>query len=397
MSLSDLTLSRMKKGKQGEGRRGQQKGKKGNGGTPVRFAVIGQGHFAQAAVLPAFAQADGCTLSALFSDDETKLRALRRRYGVAAALGYEHFDEYLGSGEIDAVYIALPNDLHVDYTLRAARAGVHVLSEKPLATNSGDAERMVAACAEHRVQLMTAYRLHFEPATLEAIERVQGGDIGVPRFFSSTFAMQVEDDNIRTRRARGGGPLLDLGIYCVNAARSLFRAEPIEVTAMAARIRGDRRFREVDEQVSALLRFPGDRLAQLTCSFGAYDHSTLTVIGTKGRVRMDPAYEYAEGLTLQTEITGRKPQSRTYPKVDQVAAELVAFARGVREGRAPEPSGEEGLADVRVLEAIQRATESGRAEKIVPVAKRARPSKKQEIRRKPHGMPELVGVEAPSR
>ena len=179
---------------------------------------------------------------------------------------------------------------------------------------------------------MIAYRLHFEGATLEAIERVRRGDIGRPRFFSSTFAMQVKEDNIRTRRARGGGPLLDLGIYCVNAARALFRAEPVEVVGdERAASRGDRRFREIDEQVTAVLRFPGDRLAQLTCSFGAADHSALTVIGEKGRLRMDPAYDYAGDLTVEVDVTGKRPQRKTFRKRDQIAAELVGFARAIRE------------------------------------------------------------------
>jgi glucose-fructose oxidoreductase len=364
---------------------------------PVRFAVIGQGYFAQSAVLPGFRQARNCELRAIFSQDQTKLRALRRKYGVAAALGYEQFDDYLRSGEVDAVYVALPNDMHHEYAVRAARAGVHVLCEKPIATSSRDAERMIAACADSGVKLMVGYRLHFEGATLDAVERVQRGEIGRPRFISTTFAMQVADDNIRTRRARGGGPLLDLGIYCVNGARALFRAEPTEVLAMSETVPGDRRFKEIDEQVSALLRFPGERLAQLTCSFGAYDHSTLVVIGDKGRIRMDPAYEYASGLTVEVEAANRRPVRKTFPKRDQIAAELVAFARCIRENRDPEPSGQEGLADILVLEAIQRAAESGRAEPVAPIRRRRRPSKAQSIRRKPHGMPEVVHAEAPSR
>jgi glucose-fructose oxidoreductase len=363
----------------------------------VRYAVIGQGYFAQGAVLPAFKEADGCDLRAIFSSDETKLRALKRKYGVAVALGYDQYDDYLRSGEVDAVYIALPNDMHANYALRAARAGVHVLCEKPLATNSDDAERMMSVCAGNGVKLMTAYRLHFEGATLEAIERVRRGDIGRPRFFSSTFALQVQHDNIRTRRARGGGPLLDLGIYCVNAARSLFRAEPLEVSAMSARVRRDRRFKEIDEQMAALLRFPEDRLAQFSCSFGAYDHSALAVVGDKGRIRMDPAYDYAGPLTVEVEITGKRPQRKTFGKRDQVAAELIAFARCIREDREPEPSGEEGLADLCVLEAIQRAVESGRAERVERISRRARPSKTQAIRRKPHGMPELVHAQPAGR
>src|SRR6476660_5127721 len=115
--------------------------------TKVRFAVIGQGHFAQSSILPAFENARRCELAAIFSDDATKLRLLRRRYGVEHALAYDHYDDLLASGAVDAVYIALPNDQHAEYTLRAARAGVHVLCEKPMAASSHEAERMIAACA----------------------------------------------------------------------------------------------------------------------------------------------------------------------------------------------------------------------------------------------------------
>jgi len=369
----------------------------GRTGDPLRFAVIGQGYFAQAAILPAFNSSRGCELRAIFSDDDEKLSALRKKYGVAMALGYDQYDEYLRSGEIDAVYIALPNDLHRDYTVRAARAGIHVLVEKPIGLDADEAERMKLVCEESNVKLMVAYRLHFEGATLEAIERVASGTIGRPRFFSTTFAMQVEQGNIRTRGERGGGPLLDLGVYCVNAARSLFRAEPISVTAMSATRGNDARFKEIDEQISAILRFPDDRLAQMTCSFGAYDHSSLTVVGEDGRIDMDPAYDYATELTVRTQVRGRKPQERRFPKRDQVAAELDAFAAYVREDREPEPSGEEGLADMRVLDAIQRAIETGRTEPVNRVVRRLRPSKRQEVTRSPHDMVALIHAASPGR
>jgi predicted dehydrogenase len=366
--------------------------------TTVRFAVIGQGYFAQAAVLPAFAGADGCELRAIFSDDDTKLRALKRKYSPSVALGYEHYDDYLRSGDVDAVYIALPNDMHADYAIRAARAGMHVLCEKPLAPNAREAARIAAACDDHGVKLMVAYRLHFEAANIEAVERVNRGEIGRPRFISSTFGMQVQEENIRTKRARAGGPLLDLGIYCVNACRYLFRAEPTAVSAFAASTRKDSRFAEIDEQVSAVLRFPGDRLAQILCSFGAYDHSSLTVVGEKGRLRLEPAYEYASDLVLEIEVEGRRPSRKRFAKRDQVAAELVAFARCIRDDVEPEPSGEEGVADLRVLDAITRSLESGRSEPVAgPQRRRRRPSKRQSIRRPPHGMPDLVHASPPGR
>jgi glucose-fructose oxidoreductase len=363
----------------------------------VRFAVIGQGHFAQSAVLPAFANADGCELQAIFSDDETKLRALKRKYEVAAALGYGQYIEYLHSREVDAVYIALPNDLHAEYAIHAARAGVHVLCEKPLATNVEQAELIADTCEQNRVKLMVAYRLHFEEANLEAIERVRRGDIGRPRFISTAFSMQVREGDIRTQRARGGGPLLDLGIYCVNAARNLFRAEPTEVVALSVRTEDDPRFDEVDEQVSAVLRFPDDRLAQLTCGFGAYDCSTLTIVGDKGALCLDPAFDHSTDLVLEAEVGGRKPVRKVFKQRDQVAAELVAFAKYVHEDREPEPSGQEGVADLRVLDAIQRALDSGRSEAIEGEARDRRPSKRQAIRRPPHEKPQLVHVESPTR
>jgi glucose-fructose oxidoreductase len=357
---------------------------------PVRFAVVGLGHFAQAAVLPAFARADGCELTALFSSDDVKRRKLARKYRPEASLGYDDYEAYLRNGEVDAVYIAVPNDRHADFAIRAARAGVHVLCEKPLAPDAGAATRIVAACNDAGVRLMVAYRLHFEAGNLEAIARLRRGEIGRPRFISTTFGLQVREGNIRTKKARAGGPLLDLGVYCVNAARYLFGAEPTSALAVAATTKGDARFAEIDEQVTAILTFPEERTAQLTCSFGAYDHSTITVVGTKGLLRLEPAYDYATPIALEAHVEGKRPARKVFPKRDQIAAELVAFARGVRGRGALEPSGEEGLADLRVTDAITRSLARGRAEPIAAVERGRRPSKRQAIRRAPHGMPPLV-------
>src|SRR5262249_37099296 len=151
----------------------------------------------------------------------------------------------------------------------AAAAGVHVICEKPMAVTSVECERMIEACDEARVKLMIAYRLHFEAANLAAVELLSSGELGEPRYFSSVFSQQVAPGNTRTTASHGGAPLLDVGIYCINAARYLFRAEPTDVVAAAATRAGDGRFRDVEEQVAALLRFPGERLASFTCSFGA--------------------------------------------------------------------------------------------------------------------------------
>ena len=137
------------------------------------------------------------------------------------------YDEYEAClAEVDAVYIALPNSMHAEYTLRAARAGVHVLCEKPMAVTAAECQRMIEACRQHHVKLMIAYRLHFETLNLKAIELVRRGQIGEPKFFNSSFSLTVRDGNIRTKAELGGGTLYDIGVYCINAARYLFRAEP---------------------------------------------------------------------------------------------------------------------------------------------------------------------------
>ena len=213
---------------------------------------------------------------------------------------------------------------------------------------------------------MVAYRLHFEEANLEAARIVRSGPAGrAPRIFSSLFTMQVEDPgNIRLKAASGGGTLYDIGIYCINAARTVFRAEPEEVVAFRA-TGPDARFREVDEMTSAVLRFPGERLATFTSSFGAADRGLYTVVGTKGSLDVEPAFEYAEAITHRLRI-GKRTERKRFPKRDQFAPEIVYFSDCVREGRDPEPSGAEGLADVRVIEALGRSAAEGRPVRLPP-------------------------------
>ncbi len=363
---------------------------------PIRYAVVGLGYISQVAVLPAFAHArENSQLVALFSDDPKKLKELGKKYRVSRTYSYEEYDDALREGGIDAVYIAVPNHLHRDYTVRAAEAGVHILCEKPMALTEADCEQMIQAAAQHNVKLMIAYRLHFEAANLKAVEAAQIHKLGEPRLFNSTFTMQVEDkDNYRLKKESGGGPLWDIGIYCINAARYLFQAEPQEVWSSAA-TGDDPRFTEVDEMNSVVMRFPGERLAAFTCSFGAADVSAYRIVGTKGDLRMEPAYELAEGLVQYLTIDG-KTTKKTFPKRDQFAPELVYFSNCIRENREPEPSGREGLADVRVIRA---ALDSGATRELVtltPADRQERPTMRQEIRRPPVQRPRLVRAKAPS-
>lgn len=388
----------------GQKRRGSagSNGKDGSGmGTAgkVRYGVVGLGWFAQVAILPAFAHAArNSQLVALFSDDPEKLKKLGRKYGIdpARLFGYEDYDRALRSGELDAVYIALPNHLHRDYTVRAARAGVHVLCEKPMAVTEKDCDAMIRAAADGGVRLMIAYRLHFEKANLEAVELVQSGKLGEPRIYNSVFCNSVEDeDNIRLNPIEeGGGTLYDIGIYCLNAARYLFRSEPEEVFAISAN-NGDARFANIDEMTSAVLKFPGERLATFTSSFGAASSHHYDVFGTKGSLRVEPAFEFAESMKHRVKI-GEREREKKFEKRDQVAPEILTFSDCILRGKEPEASGREGLADVRVIRALYRSAATGRPVRLPPFAKRDRPSLEQEVRRPPVGHQKLVEVDAPS-
>jgi predicted dehydrogenase len=374
--------------------------KKGSGGARrIRYGVVGLGWFAQTAILPAFAHAKkNSELAALFSEDPKKLEALGRKYGVPRERRFstDDFEEALSASGVDAVYIATPNDLHREFTVRAARSNVHVLCEKPMAVTERECEEMIAAASKSGVKLMIAYRLHFERANLEAVEIVNSGKLGEPRIYASVFCNNVKDlDNIRLNPIeKGGGTLYDIGIYCLNAARYLFRSEPVEVVALSAN-GGDPRFSETDEMTSAILKFPGERLATFTSSFGAASAHFYDVYGTKGRLRVEPAFEFAEGMAHELKI-GERKRTKKFAARDQVAPEILSFSECILENREPEPSGREGLADVRVIRALYESARTGRPVRLAPFEKRRRPSLEQEIRRPPTREPELVGVGKPS-
>jgi predicted dehydrogenase len=373
------------------------KRRRGSAKKVVRYAVIGLGHIAQAAMLPAFGHAKrNSQLVALVSGSATKLKTLGRRYRVPQLCDYREADALFNSGEIDAVYIALPNDLHKEWAVRAARAGLHVLCEKPMAVTARDCEAMIRAATAAGVKLMVAYRLHFEAGNLEAVQQARRGALGDLRFFSSDFSMQVREKNIRLKRAKGGGPLYDIGIYCINAARATLGEEPRSVFATATRSR-DRRFREVEETVVAAMRFKDERLASFSCSFGGADRSTYTVTGTRGSITLDPAYEYAEGTESRLRL-GKRTRTRRFAKRDQFAAELEYFSQCILDNRAPEPGGAEGLADLRAIEAMHRSIESGRWVNVTMPAPGLRSTTGRNIRRPPVPRePDLIGVKSASR
>jgi glucose-fructose oxidoreductase len=351
----------------------------GNGRRKVRYGVVGLGWISQSALMPGFEQATkNSELVALFSDDAEKLQKLGRKYGVKQQYTYDDFEKGLAEAQVDAVYIGLPNHMHAEYTIRAAKAGVHVLCEKPMAVTEAECERMIKACRDNNVKLMIAYRLHLEPANLNAIELVKQGKLGDPRFFVSTHTMDVEPGNIRLDPVdMGGGPIYDIGVYCINAARYIMQAEPEEVFARFQR-NDDPRFRDSEEMASVVMQFPGNRLASFTCSFNAAKVSTYSVIGTKGTLTLDPAYGYGDPLKHEL-VMGGKTQTKEWKPTDQFGAQLLYFSDCVLNDKEPEPNGAEGLADVHVIRAIHQSARTNKPVAVKPIQKNARPSAKQKV------------------
>lgn len=366
---------------------------------PIRYAAVGLGWFTQVAALPAFEHArETSRIAGLVSGDDEKLAELGERYGVPEKnrVGYDGYDELLGSGEVDAVYIGLPNHLHREYTVRAAEAGVHVLCEKPMAVTEEECRAMIDAAEANGVKLMIAYRLHFEAMNLRAAELVRSGRLGDPRLYDAVFSNPVENpDDIRLNPIeKGGGTVYDIGIYCINAARYLFRSMPERVAAFSASS-GDPRFRDCDETTSAILRFPDDRLATFISTFGGSDRNAFRLVGTEGDLLGEPAFDFKEDLKLRWTI-GEETGEEEYETRDQIAPELDYFSRSVQEGRDPEPGGLEGLADVRIIQAIyESARRGGEPQEIEPVEGLTYPDPGQEEHRPAPGEQDLVNVETP--
>jgi len=301
-------------------------------------------------------------MTAIVSGSPDAARKLADFYGIETITGYDGYDGLLASGAVDAVYIALPNPMHANYAIRALDRGIHAMVEKPLALTVEECDAMIAASDRTGAHLMTAYRLHNEPGTVEVLEMIRRGEIGRPRLFSSVFSFQSDPGNHRLLAKNWGGPLQDIGVYCLNAARHVFGAEPVEAIAMRGH-GDDPRFTEVEETLSATLRFPGDAIATFTVSFGAAPRDMYRVLGTKGEIVVDPGYRFETAVSVRLFRDGRMTEHR-FDKTDNFGGQTEYFSDCILNGERPESDGGEGLADVRALRAIEAASLTGKAQTI---------------------------------
>ncbi|MCE2563560.1 Gfo/Idh/MocA family protein [Komagataeibacter sp. FNDCF1] len=334
--------------------------------TPkIRYAVVGVGQISQQAFMPGMARATNSVLSALVTGDPQKARKLAARYGIPA-YHYDDLPELLRSGDIDAVYLATPNALHRRYGVPVLEAGLHLLLEKPMATSVADCEALIEAQRRGGGRLMVAYRLHCEPGTVELISRCRNGDFGHLMAFSSTFGQNIAEANHRGHGGYWSGPVPDMGTYPLNAVRNLFAREPVEVHATGSRTPG--RHFDFDDTVSVILRFAEGRLAHFLVSYACAPVENLTLVGDRGSVMATPCYTFGPtiGITYTTTIDGRQ-ETRRHDPVEQFGGEIFYFSDCILHGHDPEPDGDEGLRDVRVLAAIERALQTGQPQKLDPI------------------------------
>ncbi|TLU71880.1 Gfo/Idh/MocA family protein [Lichenicoccus roseus] len=362
----------------------------------VRYAIVGLGDISQEALLPGVSHTGNSEVTAFVTGDAEKARKLGEMYGVTETYRYDEFDQLLHSGLVDAIYLATPNWRHAEFIIPALKAGIHVLAEKPLEVTTALCREIMDVQAASKAKLMVAYRLHFEPATLATIDLIRSGDLGDVTLFTSSFAQMVSAENHRARNGNLAGPVMDMGPYPVNAARYVFGDEPEEVVSAVGSRHPEAGFGDFDDTVAVTLRFPGNRLAQFVVSYFANTIDSFFALGTKGSVHVNPAYMFGKPLE-QIVTVGQSQKHHSFKNTDHFGGELKYFSDCILEDRSPEPDAEEGYADVRVLEAILRALETGAPQKLEPFTRTRRIDTAQVQTLSARKPPELVNASNPSR
>ena len=332
----------------------------------IGYAVVGLGSIAETAVLPALGNSKTSKLMALVSRDESRAQQVGAKFGVKHCYSYENYDQCLSQPSVDAVFITSVNSAHAEQTIRAAKAGKHVLCEKPMATSVEGCRRMVEACRAHRVRLMIAYRKYFEPGSVALKKLVTSGKLGRLRHMFSSYTEIIDPGKAKTwqlnQKLAGGGSLMDIGIYCVNTMRWVAGNSPIDATAY--RWTDDpKRFSEVEDSITFRLTHPDGLVCQGTSSYSSMAASFVQVHGDQGWAALNPAFAFEEERRLFGKIRGRWFE-RTFKVIDEFALELNAFAESIRRGRDPEPDGMEGMRDLATIEAIYR---SARENRTIPI------------------------------
>lgn len=268
----------------------------------IGYAIVGLGHLTLEQILPAFGECRKSKLVALVSGNPQKLQKVAQQYGVKPqnCYSYDTYDQLKDNPDVQAIYIVLPNAMHAEYTVRGAQAGKHILSEKPMAATTDQAQAMIDACAKAGRKLMVAYRIQYEPHNRYLRQLVRAKQYGAPKFLELHNA-QVQANPAHWRHIKalaGGGSLPDIGLYCLNTARFVLGEEPTEVFAYQYSTPGNPLFREVEELVSWQMRFPSGIIANCASDYFAHESRRYRVLNERGWINIENAFAY-NGLQLQ--------------------------------------------------------------------------------------------------
>lgn len=331
-------------------------------GRKFGYAVVGLGNYAVNQIMPRLALCEHSRLVALVSGTPAKLEKYGAQYDIPKTHRYDYqsYDKIADNADIDAVYVILPNSMHAEYTIRAARAGKHVMCEKPMAVSSAECEAMIAACKRAGKKLMIGYRCHFEQHNLWCVDQIKAGAVGRLRLITAEHGFDAAPGQWRLDRPlSGGGSLMDIGIYSLNAARYLAGEEPVSLVATESTDRSDPRFKNVEDRIDFQLLFPSGAIANCVSSYSS-GHNAFRATGNKGWVGMEPATPY-QGHRLWQRKDGKTDEIVLPPPAKlQWVGQLDHLAEAVWGNFEPRASGEEGLRDMRLIEAIYRSAQEGR-------------------------------------
>lgn len=331
-------------------------------GRKLGVALCGLGGLSTNQIAPALQKTSYCRLAGVVTDSPAKAREWKSRYAIPERniYGYDTMQGLADNPDIDVVYVVTPNALHADHVIKAAKAGKHVFCEKPMEVSVAKCQQMIDACKAAGRMLGIAYRCQFEPHHLECMRIARAREFGDLKVVEANFGFAIGDpQQWRLRRSlAGGGSLMDVGIYALQATRYVTGEEPVLVSAIETKT-DSVKFSEVDESIAWQAKFPSGVIANCSSSFNTSGLGRLRANAQHGWFELDPAYNY-------NGIRGRRSDGKEIrlPEVDQFAAELDDFAQCILNGKPTRVSGEEGLRDVRILMAIYESVKTGGAVKL---------------------------------
>jgi predicted dehydrogenase len=327
-------------------------------GRKIGFALAGLGNLSTHQIAPALQKTKFCRLTGIVTGHPDKAERWKAQYNIPDKniYNYDNMEKMADDPDIDAVYVVTPNGLHAEHTIKAAKAGKHVLSEKPMEVSVEKCQQMIDECKKAGRQLAIGYRLHFEPNNLECVRLVREKVFGNLKVINAGFGFRMGDPTQwRLKRAlAGGGPLMDVGIYALQATRYLTDEEPVLVSAVETRT-DPVKFSEVEESLVWQMKFPSGVIANCSTTYNAEGMDYYAAFADNGWFQMHPAYNY-DGIR-GTRSDGRAIQ---FPDIDQFAAEMDDFAQCILENRPTKVPGEEGLRDVKIMMAIYEAAKTGK-------------------------------------